>query len=62
MPVLRHIGSREFVAVLELDEGIENPLPSVEAARRLHATVAGRAIGAAPTLQPLVLGSYRMFD
>lgn len=51
----------EFIALLELDEGVENPLPGMEAARQLQATVAKWADGPAPLPQPVeVLGSYRM--
>jgi hypothetical protein len=52
-------GSTEFVGLLELDEGVENPLPGIGAARKLQATVAKWATGDAPAPQPLdVLGSY----
>ncbi|MER5625809.1 hypothetical protein ABT061_32705 [Streptosporangium sp. NPDC002544] len=57
---LRRTGSTEFVALLDLDEGVENPLPGIAAARQLQATVARWAVGPAPTPQPLdVLGAYR---
>ena len=60
---LRRTGSTEFVALLELDEGVENPLPGIEAARRLQATVAKWALGPGPTPQPLdLLGDYRMLS
>jgi hypothetical protein len=36
---LRPTGTTEFVAVLEVTEGIENLLPGIEPARRLQATV-----------------------
>ncbi|WP_436760984.1 hypothetical protein [Streptosporangium sp. V21-05] len=59
---LRRAGTTEFVALLELDEGIENPLPGIAAARRLQATVAKWAVGPTPAPQPLdVLGAYRFF-
>ncbi|MER5646048.1 hypothetical protein [Streptosporangium sp. NPDC002524] len=59
---LRRAGTTEFVALLELDEGAENPLPGIAAARRLQATVARWAVGPAPAPQPLdVLGAYRFF-
>lgn len=58
---LRRAGSTEFVALLEIDEGVENPLPGIEATRRLQATVAKWAVRRAPTPQPLdVLGTYRV--
>lgn len=58
---LRGAGGTEFVALLEVDEGVENPLPGIAAARKLQATVAAWAVGPAPMPQPLdVLGAYRM--
>ncbi|MEW9533978.1 hypothetical protein [Microbispora sp. NPDC049125] len=55
----RRAGGTEFVALLELDEGIENPLPGIGAARELQATVAEWVVGQPPAPQPLdVLGSY----
>ncbi|MER5325381.1 hypothetical protein [Streptosporangium roseum] len=58
---LRRAGSTEFVALLELADGVENPLPGIAEARRLQATVARWAVGAAPAPQPFdVLGDYRM--
>ena len=60
---LRRPGTGEFVALLELDDGVQNPLPGIEAARRLQATVARWAVGPAPAPRPLeVLGSYRLFS
>lgn len=57
---LRRAGGTEFVALLELDEGVENPLPGIAAARRLQETVAKWAVGPAPAPRPLdVLGAYR---
>ena len=54
-------GMREFLALLQLDDGIENPLPGIEAARELQATVARWATGPALVPQPVeVLGDYRM--
>jgi hypothetical protein len=56
----RRAGSTEFVALLDLDEGIENPLLAIDAAKELQATVAKWALGAPPAPQPLqLLGSYR---
>jgi hypothetical protein len=58
---LRRVGSTRFVALLELAEGVENPLPGIAEARRLQATVARWAVGPAPTPEPLeVLGDYRL--
>jgi hypothetical protein len=55
----RLAGSTEFVALLELDDGVENPLPAIEAARELQSTVVKWVAGNAPTPQPLdLLGSY----
>lgn len=51
--------SSEFVGLLELDEGVDNPLPSIGAARDLQAAVAKWVTGDAPAPQPLdLLGSY----
>ena len=59
---LRRAGSTEFVALLELDEGVGNPLPGIAAARRLQETVAKWDVGTAPTPQPLdIHGTYRFF-
>ena len=59
---LRRAGSAEFVALLELGDGFENPLPGIEEARRLQTTVAKWAVGTEPTPQPFeVLGAFRMF-
>jgi hypothetical protein len=58
---LRRADSGEFLALLELDEGIENPLPGIQATRDLQATVARWATGPAPVPQPFELvGDYRM--
>jgi hypothetical protein len=58
---LRRHGGTEFVALLELDEGVANPLPGIEAARHLQATVAACASGPAPTPQAYdVLGTWRL--
>jgi hypothetical protein len=58
---LRRADSGEFLALLQLDDGIENPLPGIEAARELQATVARWATGPAPVPQSAeVLGDYRM--
>lgn len=51
-------GGTEFVGLPELDEGVENPLPGIDAARKLQATVAKSATDDAQTPQPLdLLGS-----
>jgi hypothetical protein len=58
---LRRRDSPVFIALLEVDDGIENPLPGIGATRDLQATVAKWAAGSAPTPEPFeVLGSYRM--
>ncbi|GAA4435356.1 hypothetical protein [Phytohabitans houttuyneae] len=55
----RVAGGNEFVALLDLDEGVENPLFGIPAAGDLQATVAKRALGEPPTPRPLeVIGSY----
>jgi hypothetical protein len=55
----RRPGSTEFVALLELDEGVENPLFGIPATEQLRSTVAKWAMGEPPAPQPLdVLGSY----
>jgi hypothetical protein len=52
----------DFVALMELDEGVENPLFGIEAARALQATIAKWVVGDAPAPQPLdLLGSYGLF-
>ncbi|GEN12934.1 hypothetical protein SAMN05443572_113102 [Myxococcus fulvus] len=54
-----HPESREFFALLELEEGAENPLFGIPEARALQATVARHALGDAPTPRPWVmLGSH----
>ncbi|HEX2284799.1 MAG TPA: hypothetical protein VHI10_08245 [Mycobacterium sp.] len=56
----RRAGSTEFVALLELDDGVENPLPAIDACRELQAVIAKWVPGEPPTPQPLqLLGSYR---
>ncbi|MFF3120853.1 hypothetical protein ACFVRD_00385 [Streptomyces sp. NPDC057908] len=60
---LRQADSAEFISLLDLDEGTENPLPGLEAARRLQTTVAKWAVGTGATPQPFdVLGAYRIFS
>ena len=60
---LRRPDSTEFVALLMLEDGVENPLPGIDAARELQATVAKWATGNAPVPQPFsILGAYRLLD
>ncbi|MCP3164215.1 hypothetical protein [Myxococcus qinghaiensis] len=52
-------GSTEFIALVELDEGIENPLFGIEAARALQAAVARWAVGEPPKPQAVErIGAY----
>ncbi|MBX3264606.1 MAG: hypothetical protein KIS78_01575 [Labilithrix sp.] len=49
----------EFVGLVELADGRDNPLPALEATRALKAVVDRVAAGGPPTPQPLhVLGAY----
>ena len=60
---LRRAGTAEFIGLLELEDGAENPLPGIEAARRLQATVAAHAVGDPPApVAYELLGTYRAFD
>jgi hypothetical protein len=60
---LRCADSGQFLALLQLDDGVENPLPAIEAARDLQATVASWATGPAPVPQAYeVLGDYQMLS
>lgn len=43
----------EFVGLVELDDGVENPLPTLEATRQLKAAVDRVATGASPLPVPL---------
>jgi hypothetical protein len=55
----RRADSTEFVALLELDDGVENPLLGIGPARELRSAVARWVAGDAPTPLPLdLLGSY----
>lgn len=55
----RYPGGTEFIALLEVEEGTDNPLPGIEAARELQSTVARWVTGDGPALQPLeLLGFY----
>jgi hypothetical protein len=58
---LRRAGSTEFVALLQLADGMENPLPGIAATRQLQAVVAKWAVGDPPAPQAFeVLGDYQM--
>jgi hypothetical protein len=60
---LRRAGGTEFIALLELAEGVENPLPGIEAARQLQARVARWTVGTLQAPQPFdVLGDYRLLS
>lgn len=49
----------EFVGIVDLDDGLENPLPRIEATRQLKAVVDRVAIGAPPLPLPLkAIGTY----
>jgi hypothetical protein len=55
----RRADSSEFIALLELEDGVDNPLLGIEAARALQATVAKWVAGEPPVPQALeLLGSY----
>lgn len=55
----RVAGTAELVGLVELPDGVDNPLPRLEATRALKATVDAAALGGAPIPQPLqVIGSY----
>lgn len=43
----------ELVGLVELDDGVENPLPTIEATRQLKAVVDRLAIGSPPLPSPL---------
>jgi hypothetical protein len=50
-----------FVALVQVDDGVENPIPGLPAYQELQETLAGVLAGA-PSSQPLtVVGSYRLF-
>jgi hypothetical protein len=58
---LRRAGGTEFVALLQLADGLENPLPGIAAARHLQATVAKWAVGEPPAPAAFeVLGDYQL--
>ena len=51
-----------FVGVLALDDGVDNPLPGIPAARRLQQDLARWVVGPRPVPEPLdVVGAYRLF-
>ena len=51
-----------FVGVLELEDGVDNPLPGIPAARELQQSLPGLVVGEPPVPQPVhVLGSYGLF-
>lgn len=53
------VGSNEFFALLDLDEGVDNPLATIGAARALQTAVGKWAVGRRPTPQPFqIIGSY----
>jgi hypothetical protein len=48
-----------FVGLLELDDGAENPLPAVPAARDLQRVLADWVVGGPPAPQPVrVVGAH----
>ena len=52
-----------FLGVLELEDGVENPLPGIAAAREFQRSLAGWVVGDPPVPQPLqVSGSYGLFE
>ena len=51
-----------FVGLLELADGVENPLPGLPAARAFQQRLAGRVVGDPPVPRPLdVVGDHRLF-
>jgi hypothetical protein len=51
-----------FVGVLELEDGVDNPLPGIPAARELQQRLPGLVVGEPPVPQPVqVVGAYRLF-
>jgi hypothetical protein len=51
-----------FVGVLELDDGVDNPLSGIPAARELQQSLPGLVVGEPPVPQPVhVVGSFGMF-
>jgi len=51
-----------YVALLEIDDGVENPLPALSEFQELQENLKGW-VAEPPTLEQLtVVGSYRFFD
>ena len=51
-----------FLGVLALDEGVDNPLPEIPAAREYQQNLTHWVAGEPPTPRPLrIVGSYRLF-
>ncbi len=52
-------GTTEFVGLVELRDGVENPLLRLESTKKLKGIVDGLTVGAPPPPQPLkVIGVY----
>ena len=52
-----------FVGLLELADGVENPMPGIPAARAFQQRLAERVVGDPPVPQPLdIVGAYGLFD
>lgn len=55
-------GGATFLGLLELEDGVDNPLPGIAAARAFQSDLPHWAVGDPPAPQPLeVAGSYRLF-
>jgi len=51
-----------FVGVLELEDGVDNPLPGITAAREFQGNLENWVVGQPPAPQELeVVGSYKLF-
>jgi hypothetical protein len=51
-----------FVGVLEIEDGVDNPLPGIPAAREFQQSLPGLVVGETPVPEPVqVVGSYRLF-
>lgn len=51
-----------IVGILGLDDGVDNPLPGIAAAREYQENLRDWVVGQAPVSEPLeVMGSYRLF-
>ena len=59
----RIVGSNSFLNVLELDDGVANPLPGIEECRAFQERLPGWALAAEPPapLSLSVLGSHELF-